>query len=73
MSSSSPELDTGTTRRLVANDPFLAYTVVRHAREAEDQWLRHIFNLEVRSDPALANRYWSLLRSSRAPAQPVRG
>jgi hypothetical protein len=73
MSSSSPEFDTEATRRLVANDPFLAYRVVRHAGEAEDQCLRHIFNLEVRSDPALANRYRSLLRYGRPPAQPVRG
>lgn len=73
MHSPSPDLDAEVTRRLVANDPFLAYTVVRHTGEAEDHWLRHVFNLEVCSDPGLASHYRSLLRETRAPAQRVRG
>ena len=70
----SPEFDTEATRRLVANDPFLAYTVVRHIGEAEDHWLRQVFNLEVCSDPGLYSRYRSLLRRRWSPQeQPVHG
>ena len=71
--SSSPEFDSEITRRLVADDPFLAYTVVRHTGDAEDHWLRQVFNLGVCSDPGLCTRYRSLLRLRRVPAQPVRG
>jgi hypothetical protein len=34
--SPSPEFDIEATRRLVATDALLAYTVVRHAGEVED-------------------------------------
>ena len=71
MRSPSPEFNAEATRCLVANDPFLAYTVVRHTGEAEDHWLHQVFNLEVCSDPGLCSRYRSLLRHSRVNAQPV--
>jgi hypothetical protein len=67
------EFDVEATRRLVADDPFLAYTVVRHIGEAEDHWLQQVFKLEVCSDPGLCTRYRSLLRRGRAHSQPVRG
>jgi hypothetical protein len=69
---SATEFDAETTRRLVANDPFLAYAVVRHTGEAEEHWLQQVFNLEVRLDPGLRYRYRSFLREP-LPAQPVPG
>jgi hypothetical protein len=45
---------------LVAIDRLLSYTVVRHARDSEEDWLRLVFNLEVRSDPGLRARYRAL-------------
>ena len=55
-----PAFDAAVMRRLVAVDPLLAYTMVRHANEPEERWLEHIFELEVRSDPALRTRYLEL-------------
>ena len=54
------EFDTETTRRLVAIDRLLSYTVVRHARYSEEDCLRRVFTLEVRSDPGLRARYRAL-------------
>jgi hypothetical protein len=54
------EFDTETMRRLVAIDRLLSYTVVRHARDSEEDWLRLVFTLEVRSDPGLRARYRAL-------------
>ena len=69
--SPSPEFDIEATRRLVATDALLAYTVVRHAGEVEDHWLRQVFNLEVCSDPGLCTRYRSLLRHDQVNPQPL--
>ena len=54
------EFDTEVTRQLVATDPFLAYTVIRHEREPEEHWLKQVFTLEVRQDPGLMTRYRNL-------------
>jgi hypothetical protein len=54
------DFDANVMRRLVASDPLLAYTVVHHAGQSEDEWLRLLFRLEVSIDPALRTRYHSL-------------
>jgi hypothetical protein len=54
------EYDPDIARRLVSSDPFLRYTVVRHARESEEHWLRQVFDLEIRSDPCLMSSYRAL-------------
>ena len=54
------EFDTTTMRRLVALDRLLSYTVIRHAGDSEEDWLRLVFNLEVRADPGLRARYRAL-------------
>lgn len=54
------EFDTEVTRQLVASDPLLAYTVIRHEREPEEHWLKQVFTLEVRRDPGLMARYRNL-------------
>ena len=67
---SHPELefDIDTMRRLVAIDPLLVYTVVRHTRESEEHWLRLVFALEVRSDPSLVAHYRRITPGVRSSA-----
>jgi hypothetical protein len=62
------EFDPEVMRRLVASDPLLAYTVVRHASESEERWLSLVFVLEVQADPGLTTRYRAL--ASRSGSQP---
>jgi hypothetical protein len=54
------EFDTRTMRRLVTIDRLLHYTVIRHADDSEEDWLRLVFTLEVRPDPGLSARYRAL-------------
>lgn len=61
------EYDTMAMRQLVNIDPFLAYTVVRHTYDSEEQWLRLVYSLEVRSDPSLRTRYCALASSASHP------
>jgi hypothetical protein len=56
----SVAFDATVMRRLVASDPLLAYTVVRHVGQSEDDWLRSLFMLDVCTDPALRTRYRAL-------------
>ena len=60
MQEHSLEFDTRTMRRLVASDRLLPYTVIRHADDSEEDWLRLVFTLEVRPDPGLRARYRAL-------------
>ena len=54
------DFDANVMRRLVASDPLLAYTVVHHQGQSEDEWLRLLYRLEVSIDPVLRTRYRSL-------------